>query len=140
MDVVVEILRRLRCNSLIVPSHRDFRAKTVYLDCMAVQSIGAKTMGDFIRLSNDEIAANLTDVRGWSVENDKLYREFVFPRFVEAFGFMASVATVAEKQDHHPEWFNVYNKVQIRLTTHEAGGITANDFSLAGEINQIYTS
>ena len=52
--------------------------------------------------------------------------------------FMASVATVAEKNDHHPEWFNVYNKVQIRLTTHEAGGITENDFALARSINRIY--
>ncbi len=88
-------------------------------------------MGDFIRLSESEIAVNLKNVRGWSVENGKLFREFVFPRFVEAFGFMASVATVAEKENHHPEWSNVYNKVQIYLTTHEAGGITENDFSLA---------
>lgn len=95
-------------------------------------------MVEFIRLNEDEIAANLKNVSGWSVENDKLYREFVFPRFIEAFGFMASVATVAEKQDHHPEWFNVYNKVQIHLTTHEAGGITANDFALARSIDEIH--
>jgi 4a-hydroxytetrahydrobiopterin dehydratase len=95
-------------------------------------------MVEFIRLNEDEIAANLKNVSGWSVENDKLYREFIFPRFIEAFGFMASVATVAEKQDHHPEWFNVYNKVQIHLTTHEAGGITANDFALARSIDEIH--
>lgn len=95
-------------------------------------------MGEFIRLSNEQIATSLNDVPGWSVESGKLFREFVFPRFVEAFGFMASVATVAEKQDHHPEWSNVYNKVQIHLTTHEAGGITENDFSLASAINEIY--
>ena len=95
-------------------------------------------MGDFKRLDESDIAARLESVHGWSIENDKLFREFVFPRFVEAFGFMASVATVAEKQDHHPEWFNVYNKVQIHLTTHEAGGITDNDFALARSINEIY--
>ena len=95
-------------------------------------------MGDFKRLDGDEITKSLTSIAGWSLDNDKLYREFTFPRFVEAFGFMASVATVAEKQDHHPEWFNVYNKVRIHLTTHEAGGITENDINLARSINQIY--
>ncbi len=95
-------------------------------------------MGDFIRLGEDEIAANLKNVPGWSVEDGKLFRQFVFPRFVEAFGFMASIATVAEKQDHHPEWSNVYNKVQIHLTTHEAGGITENDFALARAIDEIH--
>lgn len=95
-------------------------------------------MGDFVRLNEEEIAASLKNLRGWSVENGKLFREFVFPRFVEAFGFMASVATIAEKQDHHPEWFNVYNKVQIHLTTHEAGGITANDIALARSIDEIH--
>lgn len=95
-------------------------------------------MGDFTKLNENEIKRSLATIAGWSVDDDKLFREFVFPRFIEAFGFMASVATVAEKQGHHPEWFNVYNKVQIRLTTHEAGGITDNDFGLARSINQIY--
>ena len=97
-------------------------------------------MGDFTRLDEIEIKKSLESIGEWSVDDGKLFREFVFPRFIEAFGFMASVATVAEKQDHHPEWFNVYNKVQIRLTTHEAGGITENDFGLARSINQIYES
>lgn len=95
-------------------------------------------MGDFIRLSENEIATSLKTVRGWSMENGKLFQEFIFPRFIEAFGFMASVATVAEKQNHHPEWSNVYNKVQIHLTTHEAGGITKNDFALARDIDEIH--
>ena len=84
-------------------------------------------MGEFTRLDENEITTGLETIAGWSVDDDKLFREFTFPRFIEAFGFMASVATVAEKLDHHPEWFNVYNKVQIRLITHEAGGITEND-------------
>jgi len=95
-------------------------------------------MGNFTRLDENEITRNLESIGGWSVDDGKLFREFAFPRFIEAFGFMASVATVAEKQDHHPEWFNVYNKVQIRLTTHEAGGITEHDIGLARSINQIY--
>lgn len=97
-------------------------------------------MGDLRRLAEKEVAASLDGVPGWSIEDGKLYREFVFPRFVEAFGFMASVATVAEKHDHHPEWFNVYNRVQIRLTTHEAGGLTQCDFDLARSIDEITAS
>jgi len=96
-------------------------------------------MGDFKRLDSDEIAVGLETVPEWTIENDKLFREFVFPRFIEAFGFMAAAAIVAEKQNHHPEWFNVYNKVRIHLTTHEAGGITENDFALARSIDGIHT-
>jgi 4a-hydroxytetrahydrobiopterin dehydratase len=99
---------------------------------------GRETMGDFITPNEDEIAANPKNVPARSVEDGKLFREFVFPGFVEAFGFMASIATVAEKQDHHPEWSNIYNKVQIHLTTHEAGGITENDFALARSIDEIH--
>lgn len=97
-------------------------------------------MGKFIRLDDKEIAVNLKDVHGWSIDSGKLFQEFVFARFIEAFGFMASVAIIAEKQDHHPEWFNVYNKVRVHLTTHEAGGITANDFALAQSIDKIYAA
>ena len=97
-------------------------------------------MSDFKRLDADEISGSLESIPEWTIESDKLFREFAFSRFVEAFGFMASVAIVAEKQNHHPEWFNVYNKVRIHLTTHEAGGITENDFSLARSIDKIYAS
>lgn len=97
-------------------------------------------MNDFKRLDTDEISGSLESIPEWTIESDKLFREFAFSRFVEAFGFMASVAIVAEKQNHHPEWFNVYNKVRIHLTTHEAGGITENDFALARSIDKIYAS
>jgi len=90
------------------------------------------------KLPESEITANLGTIPGWTIEDGKLYRQFIFPRFIEAFGFMASIATVCEKQDHHPEWFNVYNKVQIRLTTHEAGGISELDFILARSIDEIF--
>jgi 4a-hydroxytetrahydrobiopterin dehydratase len=73
----------------------------------------------------------------WRVENGKLRRDLVFPDFVSAFGFMTRVAILAEKADHHPEWFNVYNKVRIELTTHDAGGISERDFALAGQIDAI---
>jgi 4a-hydroxytetrahydrobiopterin dehydratase len=73
----------------------------------------------------------------WRIKEDKLYREFKFQNFVVAFGFMTKVAMLAEKANHHPEWFNVYNKVVIKLTTHEAGGISKRDFDLAQEISKL---
>jgi 4a-hydroxytetrahydrobiopterin dehydratase len=68
---------------------------------------------------------------GWEIKNDKLHREFVFEDFVGAFRFMSGVALVAERMNHHPEWANVYNRVAMDLTTHDAGGLTVLDFELA---------
>ncbi|XP_054654108.1 pterin-4-alpha-carbinolamine dehydratase-like isoform X3 [Dunckerocampus dactyliophorus] len=68
---------------------------------------------------------------------DAIYKEFVFKDFNQAFGFMSRVALQAEKMDHHPEWFNVYNKVQITLSTHECGGLSQLDITLATFIDQI---
>jgi len=76
----------------------------------------------------------LSKIKGWSFRNDGIEKEFEFKDFVEAFGFMARVALLAEKANHHPEWSNVYNKVHVRLTTHDAGGVTDKDFKLAGGI------
>jgi 4a-hydroxytetrahydrobiopterin dehydratase len=73
----------------------------------------------------------------WSVKEEKLHREFKFPNFILAFGFITQVAILAEKADHHPEWSNVYNKVVINLTTHDAGGISEKDFELAQKISQL---
>ncbi|MBV6644335.1 MAG: 4a-hydroxytetrahydrobiopterin dehydratase [Cyclobacteriaceae bacterium] len=74
----------------------------------------------------------------WIEENNKLKRTFEFSNFVEAFGFMSQVAILAEKMDHHPNWSNVYNKVEIELTTHDAGNIvTENDRKLAAAIDQV---
>jgi 4a-hydroxytetrahydrobiopterin dehydratase len=89
------------------------------------------------KLTGEEVAERLQGAPGWLIENAKLRREFVFTDFVAAFGFMSSVALLAEKQDHHPEWSNVYNKVTIELTTHDAGGITAKDFVLAAAIDRV---
>ncbi|MEY2591961.1 MAG: 4a-hydroxytetrahydrobiopterin dehydratase [Acidimicrobiaceae bacterium] len=73
---------------------------------------------------------------GWSVVDGKLHRELEFHDFVEAFGFMAMVAVLAEKADHHPDWSNSYNKVVLDLVSHDKGEITDRDHSLAAAINQ----
>ena len=89
------------------------------------------------KLNEEEIVAGLGELPGWSLANDKLRREFKFGNFVEAFGFMTSAAIESEKMNHHPEWCNVYNKVVVDLTTHDAGGITVLDFELAGKMNNL---
>jgi 4a-hydroxytetrahydrobiopterin dehydratase len=77
------------------------------------------------------------EVAGWENAGDKLHREFEFGDFVEAFGFMSRVALLAEKANHHPEWSNVWNKVSIELTSHDAGGLTDRDRDLAEAINKL---
>uniref|UniRef100_A0AAR2L2Y7 Pterin-4-alpha-carbinolamine dehydratase n=1 Tax=Pygocentrus nattereri TaxID=42514 RepID=A0AAR2L2Y7_PYGNA len=71
------------------------------------------------------------------VGRDAIYKEFIFKDFNQAFGFMSRVALQAEKMDHHPEWFNVYNKVQITLSTHDCGGLSQHDITLATFIDQV---
>lgn len=88
-------------------------------------------------LPESDILEALASVSGWQREQGRIRREFAFANFVGAFGFMSSVALLAERADHHPEWSNVYNRVIIELTTHDAGGLTARDFSLAREIDAV---
>ena len=88
-------------------------------------------------LSADDVSRALAGLPGWSIENGKLHREFQFPNFVRAFSFMSAVALVAEKRDHHPEWFNVYGRVIVDLTTHDAGGVTQSDVELAKTMNEL---
>lgn len=83
------------------------------------------------RLSDAEVRAALEGLPGWSLLKDKLHREYRFPDFVHAFGFMAASAVAIEAMGHHPEWCNVYNRVTVDLTTHDAGGVTARDVDLA---------
>jgi 4a-hydroxytetrahydrobiopterin dehydratase len=90
-------------------------------------------------LSDDEVAARLADAPAWSLVDGKLHRELRFSDFTTAFGFMASVALVAEKMDHHPEWSNVWATVVIDLSTHDAGGISELDFQLAAKIDTLAT-
>jgi 4a-hydroxytetrahydrobiopterin dehydratase len=89
------------------------------------------------KLPPAEIEQRLLALPGWVIEHRKLYRLFTFDNFVDAFGFMSSVALVAESMDHHPEWSNVYNRVEIYLTTHDADGISERDFTLAERINAL---
>jgi 4a-hydroxytetrahydrobiopterin dehydratase len=89
------------------------------------------------KLTDSEIAAKLPALSGWTFAKGKLHRDYQFADFVHAFGFMSSVALCAESMNHHPEWFNVYNKVAIDLNTHDAGGVTEMDFTLAGKIEAL---
>jgi 4a-hydroxytetrahydrobiopterin dehydratase len=89
------------------------------------------------KATESEIQKAIAELGSWTVESGKLHREYQFRDFVQAFGFMAQVALLAERAAHHPEWFNVYNKVIVDLTTHEAQGITQKDLDLAREMEQI---
>jgi len=89
------------------------------------------------QLTETERAAALAALPAWSLREDgrAITRTFRFTDFAEAFGFMTRVTILAEKADHHPEWFNVYNRVEITLTTHDAGGLSARDVALAEAID-----
>jgi 4a-hydroxytetrahydrobiopterin dehydratase len=89
------------------------------------------------KYSEEESKEALNNLSGWELADNRIGKTFIFSNFVEAFGFMASVAILAERADHHPEWSNVYKTVNIELTTHEAGGLTGKDFSLAAEIEAL---
>jgi 4a-hydroxytetrahydrobiopterin dehydratase len=90
-----------------------------------------------MRLSESDIDEELKKLSGWNVKDDKLHKEFQFDNFNQAFGFMTRAAMEIEKMNHHPEWFNVYNRITVDLTTHEAGGITNNDVNLAKILNSL---
>jgi 4a-hydroxytetrahydrobiopterin dehydratase len=83
------------------------------------------------KLTDSELAAALASLPGWAVEKGKLHREFKFTDFIHAFGFMTTAALAIEKMNHHPEWFNVYNRVTVDLVTHDSNGITSKDITLA---------
>ena len=87
------------------------------------------------RLVDAEIELALQSLPGWNRDGDHLCRAYKFADFTHAFAFMTRVALLAEKADHHPEWSNVYNRVEVRLTTHDAPGITQRDVDLANAID-----
>ncbi len=89
------------------------------------------------KLSEPEIQAKLAQLDGWTLADGKLYKQFQFESFVRAFGWMSSAALIAETMGHHPEWSNVYNRVNVYLTTHDASGITDLDFQLAQGMDQL---
>jgi 4a-hydroxytetrahydrobiopterin dehydratase len=82
-------------------------------------------------LPESDLTVALTSLPGWTIHNGKLHRQYTFAGFPQAFGFMATAAPTIEKRDHHPEWSNVYNRVTVDLSTHDAGGITQLDVDLA---------
>ncbi|MFL6361230.1 MAG: 4a-hydroxytetrahydrobiopterin dehydratase [Nitrososphaeraceae archaeon] len=96
------------------------------------------TDDSYRKLSEQEIQREVNKLQGWEVVNGKLSRSFEFKSFVDAFGFMTKVAMEAEKMNHHPEWFNVYSRLNIDLVTHDIGGISNYDIKLAGVINKLY--
>lgn len=89
------------------------------------------------KLADAEIQQRLAQVNGWTVQDGKLHKEFQFDTFVTAFGFMTQLALIAESMNHHPEWFNVYNRVTIDLMTHDAGGISELDFEWASRADAL---
>jgi 4a-hydroxytetrahydrobiopterin dehydratase len=92
------------------------------------------------KFTDAEIQQNLATLPGWTLANGKLHRQFECKDFVTAFGNMTRVALIAESMNHHPEWFNVWNKVVIDLNTHSVNGISDYDFKLAGKINEVFGS
>jgi 4a-hydroxytetrahydrobiopterin dehydratase len=92
------------------------------------------------KLSDEEVKDRVKKLAGWTVANGKLHKEFACKDFVAAFGNITRVALVAESMNHHPEWFNVWNKVVIDLNTHSVKGISDLDFELAGKINEIFAA
>jgi 4a-hydroxytetrahydrobiopterin dehydratase len=90
------------------------------------------------KLTNEQVTRSMQEISGdWNLNDDYISREFTFPNFVEAFSFMTGVAIMAEKMNHHPNWENVYNRVKISLSTHDAGGLTDLDFELAAKIDKL---
>ena len=87
------------------------------------------------KLTKVEIAAALKKLPGWAVKTKQLQKKYKFADFAHAFGFMCASACVIERMDHHPEWLNVYNRVEVSLSTHDAGGITAKDVELAKKLD-----
>ncbi len=87
------------------------------------------------KLSEAEITQRLGKLSGWELKAGKLHKEYRFSTFIESFAFMTRVALIAESMQHHPEWFNVYNRVSVDLATHDAGGISDLDFELAARMD-----
>ncbi len=93
-------------------------------------------MSEARKLTGDEIARGMPAHPGWRLEEGKMHKSINFMNFADAFSFMTRVAFEAEKMNHHPEWSNVYSRVNIALVTHETGGVSSLDFELASKIDE----
>ena len=89
-------------------------------------------------LQKEELKEISDKIRGWRIMSNHIEREFNFSNFIEAFSFMTKIALICEKYNHHPNWVNVYSKVIIKLSTHDLGGISNLDKTMASEINNIF--
>ena len=89
-------------------------------------------------LQNEELKELVAKIPGWDIMPNYIKREFLFNDFIEAFSFMTKIALICEKYNHHPNWENVFSKVTIKLSTHDLGGITNLDQTIASEINAIF--
>tara|TARA_B100000424_G_C22677222_1_gene371213 strand:- start:161 stop:451 length:291 start_codon:yes stop_codon:yes gene_type:complete len=88
-------------------------------------------------LQDEELRELAAKIPGWNIKSEQIEREFNFRSFIEAFSFMTKIALLCEKYNHHPNWSNVYSKVTVKLSTHDLGGITNLDQTIASEINRI---
>lgn len=89
------------------------------------------------KLSDAELEQQLSQLAGWRIDSGKLHKDYRFPDFMHAFGFMSTAALGIEKMNHHPEWKNVYNHITVDLTTHDVGGITRLDIELAELLDRL---
>ena len=89
-------------------------------------------------LKDEELKELVFKIPGWEIKSENIQREFIFANFIEAFSFMTKIALISEKYNHHPYWENVYSKVIIKLNTHDLGGVTNLDQTLATEINKVF--
>jgi len=92
------------------------------------------------KLTNEEIVGRLVNLKGWEYVNGSIEKSFIFTNFKEAFSMMTRIAFECEAQNHHPDWSNVYKTLNVRLNTHDAGGVTEKDFKLANSIEEIVSS
>ena len=92
------------------------------------------------KLEFDQINKNLEKLKGWSLNENFIEKNFTFKDFSEAFAFMTRVALIAETLNHHPDWSNVYNTVTVKLSTHDTKGITDKDFTFAEKVEQLFIS
>jgi 4a-hydroxytetrahydrobiopterin dehydratase len=89
------------------------------------------------KLSNEQIEQQMKNIHGWTREDNAIKKDWEFADFTEAMQFINRVAELAEEHDHHPELYNVYNKVSLKFSTHDAGGLTERDFRIATDIDQL---
>lgn len=126
---------RASCRNSLILAGTLFASHTIELERVLFPEVLAMPAK---KLNDAEVQSLLRKATGWSVVNGKLHREFTCKDFVTAFGNMTRVALIAEAMNHHPEWFNVWNKVVIDLTTHSVKGISDYDLVLAEKINEVF--